>query len=268
MSVISKKHNAGFFSCCSVNLYDIIKYINHNSKIPNNVDNSKQLTWYKNTNEKDKDITYDYFEHYNNITDIEITYPITYHHNHQYLDYSNLDYKNIIPIVKKYYSPAKNIINIINNIKQKYNLLYENICVLFYRGNDKKREIKLCGYDEYLKYANVIKENNPNILFLIQSDETEFIEFMTTKFPNNSFYFKDEIRHIKKCNSTVDKQMPNTNNEFSKYYLAITIIMSKCKYIICGTGNCSIWIMFYRENINNVIQNFKRTWYNNSSLVI
>ena len=39
-------------------------------------------------------------------------------------------------------------------IEKKYNLLYENICVLFYRGNDKNRETKKCSYDEYLIYAN------------------------------------------------------------------------------------------------------------------
>ena len=84
---------------------------------------------------------------------------------------------------------------------------------------------------------------------------------MTEKFPNNSFYFKDEIRHMKKCDDTVDIKMKDTNKEFSKYYLAITIIMSKCKYIICGSGNCSIWIMFYRENSKNIIQNLNNVFY-------
>ena len=99
-------------------------------------------------------------------------------------------------------------------------------------------------------------------MFLVQSDETEFIEFITNKFPNNSFYFKDEIRHMKKCSDTVDKKMSSQNYEFSKKFLAITIIMSKCKYIICGSGNCDLWIMLYRGNTTNVIQNLKGNWYN------
>ena len=67
---------------------------------------------------------------------------------------------------------------------------------------------------------------------------------------------------MNKCNDTVDITMSSTNNDFSKKYLAITIIMSKCKYIICGSGNCSIWIMFYRRNSNNVIQYLNGTFYN------
>jgi hypothetical protein len=69
---------------------------------------------------------------------------------------------------------------------------------------------------------------------------------------------------MNKCNSTVDKTMSNDIFTFSKYYLAITIIMSKCKYIICGSGNCSIWIMFYRENANNVFQNLNGEWLNHT----
>ena len=77
---------------------------------------------------------------------------------------------------------------------------------------------------------------------------------MTKKFPNNSFYFKDEIRHIKKCDNGVDFIDKSRNNLFSKYYFAITIIMSRCKYILCNSSNCSLWIMLYREKCDNVIQ--------------
>jgi hypothetical protein len=259
MSIICT-HSSGFFSCCSVKLHYIINYINLNFKLPDHVDSSKQFSWYKKNQDQDKDITFKYFEHYDNIKDISFSYPINYDWDCQFVDYSKLNYNNIIPVIKKYFSPSIKIINIINNIEKKYNLIYDNICVLFYRGNDKNTETELCNYDEYLIYANLIIKSNPNILFLIQSDETEFIDFISKKFPNNSFYFNDEIRHISKTNSSVDIQMKDKNYKFSKYYLAITIIMSKCKYIICGSGNCSMWIMFYRENSNNVYQNLKGKW--------
>jgi hypothetical protein len=259
MSVICT-HNAGFFSCCTVKLNNIVDFINLNNKLPDSVESSQQFNWYKNSSNLTKDITYNYFENYDNIKDIEVLFPINFHYQYQYLNYSNLDYEHIIPLVKKYFSPSIKINKIINNIIYKYNIIYDNTAVLFYRGNDKITETQLCNYEEYLAYANLIMKNNPNIIFLIQSDETEFINFMSKKFPNNSIYFKDEIRHIPKCYSTVDIIMKDKNNLFSKYYLAITIIMSKCKYIICGSGNCSMWIMFYRGNNNNVYQNLNNNW--------
>jgi hypothetical protein len=255
-------HNAGFFSCCSVKLTSIVDFINSNKKLPDCVDSSEQFKWYKNDNNKDNDITFDYFENYNNITDVDIIHPINYHHEHQFTNYNNLNYKNITPLIKKYFSPSVEINEIIDNLEKKYNLIYANICVLFYRGNDKITETTKCGYDEYLNYANQLLTKNPKILFLIQSDETEFIEFMTNHFPDNSFYFKDDIRHMKKCICSVDLIMTSRNYEFSKKYLAITIIMSKCNYIICGSGNCDKWIMLYRGNNNNVIQNLNGSWYN------
>lgn len=148
----------------------------------------------------------------------------------------------------------------IESMEKKYGLDdYSNLCVLFYRGNDKCTETVLCDYKEYINKANVLKEQNPKLRFLIQSDETEFIETMLELFPD-SIYFKDEIRHIKKCNNTVDRIFAASNFLFSKYYLAITIIMSKCGTIVCGTGNCSIWIMLYRGNANNIYQIWDNVW--------
>ena len=260
--MIKTKHNAGFFSCCSVKLNEIVNFINSNKRLPDNVDSSEQFSWYKNN--PNEDITFDYFENYENVPDVNIIHPIYYKHNYQFKNYANLDYKCITPLIKKYFSPSAEINEIINNIEKKYNLLYENICVLFYRGNDKNRETTKCSYDEYLIYVNQLLQKNQKLVFLVQSDETEFIEFITNKFPNNSFYFNDEIRHMKKCNDTVDIKMKSQNYEFSKKYLAITIIMSRCQYIICGSGNCDIWIMLYRGNNNNVIQNLNGTWYNSA----
>jgi hypothetical protein len=251
---IITSHNHGFFSCCSVILHNIIEYINSNKILPLS-DSSNSFRWYKKEN---RDITYEYFENPSIDVQDEIK-PIDYKESYQFINYSNLDW-NVTSIVNKYFTPSLQIKEIINSMESKYTIDYNNICVLFYRGNDKITETKLCEYNDYLIYANKIMQINPNIVFLIQSDETEFIQFMTMRF-SNSFYFKDETRHMKKCNSTVDHVMYTTNDVFSKYYLAITLIMSKCKYIICGSGNCSIWIMLYRCNNTNVCQYLDGKWH-------
>ena len=246
-------HNAGFFSCCSVRLSDIVNYINVHGKTPLEVDSSKQFKMYKNNS--DDDVTYDYFEHYDKINILIDNIHINYHWSYQFCDYSLLNYAKINPVLKKYFSPSKQINDIIENLTHKYMLDYDNICVLFYRGNDKITETFVnTNYNEYDKYINSIISTNPNIKFLIQSDETEFIERMIEILPNNSFYFKDEIRHMKRCNNTVDVILNENNYMFSKYYLAITFIMSKCGYVICNSGNCSIWITFFRGNNHNVFQ--------------
>jgi hypothetical protein len=251
-------HDYGFFSCCSIRLHNIIEFFNKKKKCPTTIDSSQQFSWYKKNN--NQDITFEYFQHYNDLPDIYYNEYINYIHTLQFSDYNNINYNSIKPFIDKYFSPSLQIKNIINNIEKKYNIEYDNTCVLYYRGNDKNTETTICNYNEYIKYAIDYIIKNKNIKFLIQSDETEFIELFLYLFPHNTFYFKDEIRHMKKCNNTVDKCITQNIDIYSKNYLAITVIMSKCKHIICGSGNCSIWIMLYRNNNNNVLQNLNNEW--------
>jgi hypothetical protein len=258
MASLKITHNAGFFSCCSIKLMEIVKSINLHHELPKSVDSSAQFRWYKHANQKD--ITYEYFEHPDLLPAVEWTTPINYHPNDQFKNYSMLDYAAISPLIEKYFSLSKSIQDLVKAIEEKYAVDPANVCVLFYRGNDKKTETTLPTYEDYVEYSKRILAANPAIKFLIQSDETEFIELFSSLYPTNSFYFKDEIRHIKKCNSTVDKVLRHQNYLFSKYYLAITVIMAKCKFLICGSGNCSIWIALYRGNAHNVYQFLETRW--------
>ena len=147
MNIVSVTHNAGFFSNCSVKLHEIIHFINRHKQFPLLVDSSKQFEWYK-INKTD-DITYDYFEHYDKTEPMQLPINIKIYFNfwtYQFVDYNKIIFNSVCPIVRKYFSPSKEIINIIKNIEDKYKINYENLCVLFYRGNDKNRETKICGY--------------------------------------------------------------------------------------------------------------------------
>jgi len=247
-------HEGGFFSCCSVRLYYLILFFNKYKQLPKTFDSKGFYTWYKqNTTE---DITFSYFENYENINEmITYTRDINYHECYQYKKYTTLDLEKLLPIIRKYFTPTSTIQDIKTEIMQKYSLDFDNICVLFYRGNDKATEITLPSFDEYITYADEILKKQPNIKFLIQSDETNFINAMKVYYPDNHIIFNDEIRHIPRRNTTVDRTTFNESNYYySKKYLAITLIMSKCKYIICNSGNCSIWIVFFRTNVENIIQ--------------
>jgi len=39
--------------------------------------------------------------------------------------------KGLLPFINKYFSPSETIINIQKEMEKKYNLDYDNICVLF-----------------------------------------------------------------------------------------------------------------------------------------
>jgi len=257
-------HNAGFFSCCIVKLINIINYFNDNKKLPGIIDSSSLFELYRpNYLEKYDDITYHFFDKNNSINkDNNINYInyMNYNTGIQFNNYNNIDYNPLIPFINKYFTPNIDIINIQNNLLNKYNINTDEYCGVYYRGTDKFSETIIGTYDTYIDKMNEIKQKDNKIKFIIQSDEENFIKFIKEKEK-----YKDSIIFIENIKSTSNKGIhyEHTSNEnylIIKNFFAILLILSKCKYIICSSSNCSIWMMFYRNNGNNVYQFLNNIW--------
>ena len=162
------KHNAGFFSCCSVKLNNIVDYINTKHLLPT-LDCSTQFCMYK---YKNGDITYDYFKHYSIENNIDINKYIDYHENYQFTNYSRLDYRSIIPIVNKYFSPSDKVLGKVEELKHKYKL-YDEYIGVYYRGTDKKIETKLADFEDF--YNKIIEiKNQTGLKIILQTDSRNF----------------------------------------------------------------------------------------------
>ncbi|MAV65082.1 MAG: hypothetical protein CMG00_07835 [Candidatus Marinimicrobia bacterium] len=257
--MIKVTHNSGFFSCCSVKLYQIIEFINSNKTLPDDVDSSASFNNYKKY--PHKDVTFDYFEHYKNISDVNIIHPAQYHHEDQFKNYATLDYKRITPLIKKYFSPSSQINKIVNNIEEKYNIVVDNTVAVYYRGTDKFKETELSPYDEFYKQIIKIVNINKDINILLQSDSAEFIDYINDKKLKNIIII-NENKTSYSNRGIHNEKSPKVNHHDMFIFLSTIIILSKCKYIICSSGNCSIWTMLYRGNSENVIQYLNETWYN------
>jgi hypothetical protein len=253
-NALKTTHNAGFFSCCSVLLHMIVHYINTYKRLPQFVDTGYTLDWYKPEGQSSRNIFPDYFTCDENMK-IEYTRDINYTENDQFKNFELLDFEKLSPLIQKYFQPSDEIKGIMREIESKYSIDYENTCALFLRGNDKSTECTIPEYDFYRTAVKDIREKNPDIRFMVQSDETEFIETMSSEL-SNYFVCKDEIRHINKSVTTVDAVFKHLNYDFSKKFLAIIIIMSKCKHVVCNYGNCSIWITLFRGNVNYLVEYF------------
>jgi hypothetical protein len=253
-------HDHGFFSCCSVRIWNIIQYFNNKKILPNTIDCSGLFTMYKDTK---NDISYDFFEKYDNIN-IIINYEkniLITDMNFQFNNYKNVDYSAILPFVKKYFSPSNNIINISNNLLSEYKIDTSNCIGLYYRGTDKYIETKLGGFKSYYDKLNEIinKEENKNVQILLQTDSAQFLDYMKEKKINNIIVIQQN--KVSYTSRGIHKeQTRKTNHQDIKYLFATFLIISKCKYLICSSGNCSIWMMYYRENANNIYQFLNDKW--------
>jgi hypothetical protein len=235
--------------------------MNNYKTLPFHVDSSEQFDLYK--TEKG-DITSVYFENYNDIN-IPIQYikniPIDYW-NYQLTNYKLYDYLSVCPFVKKYFSPSLEIRNIQKDLLNDYNIQTNNCIAIYYRGTDKINETKIGDFNIYLDKLNEVlsinnatnenKTNENKMQVFIQTDSGPFLDFMKQNYPDIIYFRNNKTSYT---NGGIHYESSKSeNHRDAKYLLASLLIISNCKYIICSSGNVSLWSLLYRGNANNVYQ--------------
>ena len=246
----------GFYSNCSIILYTLVDYFNNN-KTSFTIDTSKMFNIYKDNNHQDIYNLCFYQDDVNILYNKEIKLSQTTFEP-QFSDYKLLNFEDTKPFIKKYFNPTKFITDKIIYLENKYNIDYNNCCGVFYRGNDKIKETTPPTYEEIVEKAFEIKTKNSNTIFIIQTDEYEFLQYFLLHFPN-SIYFT-EIPVINKCMSTIAIEYINKENKVDilGYYIASTFIFSKFEKIICTSGNGELFITYFRGNADGVVQYLKK----------
>jgi hypothetical protein len=248
-------HNAGFFSCCTVRLQKIISYFNEHKQLPV-VDSSQQFELYKPDNDA-SDITQTFFE----VSDVSVDYtgPISIipdDTEEQFSNYKHLNYHQLRPFIQRYFSISPGVKTVVSELETKYALDYSRICVVYYRGLGKRIETILPPYREFVRKARDVLKEKPDTVFLVQSDETEFVQMMCDLF-ENTIVFNDEIHSIPNTSSVwnfEDTLHKNDRIHHAINFLAIVNIMSKARNVICYSGNCSVWIALFRGHADGFHQ--------------
>lgn len=252
--MLKVSQNAGFFSCCTVRLREIINFYNNRHILPI-VDSYDLFELYK-LDIKD-DISGIFFKNSEEQESFEIVKNITFNNTgeeNQFSNYKYLNYDELTPFVNKYFKLTSTILKKQNKLINKYGLDLDNTCAVFYRGNDKIIETTPPSYDDFINKVKEYKNNNPNIKLLLQTDEKELKDRFMNEFPETINF--EEIPTINKTMTTVAKHFRNNENKLKiiKYFLASLNILSKCKNIISTSGNCEMWIALYRGNADGIIQ--------------
>lgn len=256
--------HSGFFSCCTVKLIAIVDFaILHNS-FPKNIDGTGLFKLYKMPEQINQDITHVFFKH---PSDSPTALPLSqFTFGHQFVPYSQLEYKTMVPIVKTYFEPSAQIIALVNQLENKYGIDPGNCIAVYYRGTDKITETALDSFHSY--YAQ-LKEllshpDNHGCKILLQSDSAQFFDYMNDKFRDSThsanLVIIDEIAPSSTTAGTHKERNRQTNHSDIKHLFAVVLIISKCKHIICSSGNVSQWMMLYRGNAVNVHQSLNLKW--------
>lgn len=257
--ILKTIHNAGFFSNSTIRLMDIVTYYNRNGRLPDEVDSSEQWLHYK-SYPGDRLDTY-YFTEQNNIEGFGLV-DTPYIDNcmaFQFDSYKNIKFNQLNPFIDKYFTPSDIVTDILKGYQDKYNLDYKNLCAVFYRGNDKIIEMEVSPYDVFINKAREIKEANPSIRFLVQPDETEFLQAFMAAFPD-SIYFTETPSITKQKSAVFFETKLSERKEYGAKFMAAVLAISKCNTIITHSGNCGLWAALYRGNADNIHQVFENKW--------
>ena len=287
---------AGFFSNCSMGLYNVVKYYNITESLPDKIDMTLLFQMYKKgaeyldnenqslckilclddcickscnpniknidgvwtgrfthncyrTRDYDLSIGPYYFKNYEKPKKFQgPNVKCKFAHWSQFYPYTNELMNSVKDLFKLAFSPSENIENVMKDIQKKYDIDFENTCVLFMRRGDKRRETSVPEYNDYIIKLKDEMEKGiipKNIRILVQSDETEFYSEMKKEF-SNSFELSDFIRKVPSEKKGQPDLGGSGNLEFSQKFLAVMNIMAQCKYIYANTGNCSLWTYLYR----------------------
>ena len=258
--VLKTIHNAGFFSNCTIRLLDIIAYFNKHALLPDEVDSSEQFLHYKGY--PGENMIPAYFNQEAESLDLQCSYPVDIRMDCmaiQFDAYRNLDFKNISPFIKKYFMPSMNVLQYAAEFKIKYKLDYPNLCAVFYRGNDKSTEMKIAPYGLFIEKAHEIKAKNPNIKFLVQPDEREFLEAFMAVFPD-SIYFTETPMLDKQMSSMFFELPLSERGAYGAKFFAAVLCLSQCSNVITHSGNGALWLSLYRGNAININQVFNNEW--------
>lgn len=253
-------HNAGFFSNCTVRLLEIASHLNKTGSLPKEVDSTEQFLHFKADQENDNLIPV-YFDPMFEKMDIKMPKSIALPDCMaiQFGSYRNLPYQVITPLIHKYFTPSNFVMKLATEFTAKYKLDFKNLCSVFYRGNDKGIETKIASYDFFIEKAKLIKGVNPDIKFLVQPDEKEFLDAFLNEFPD-SIYF-EETPMIERKNTSVFFEVPLIERPMygAKYYAAV-LCLSQCAHSITHSGNGALWMCLYRGGAENVHQVFNDQW--------
>lgn len=261
---VLKSVNTGglFFSCNTIALMDVVHYYNQTKALPDEFDRFEQYQHYK-TDPADNMIPMFFDEwciEHVHMVDYSSDIPMPYNcMSIQFAPYQGLPFDDWGGIIAKYLNPSEHVTNTLYNLEQKYHIDYNNMCAVFFRGNDKKRETQIAKYDDFIAKAREVKEANPGIRFLVLPDEVEFLSAFKAAFPD-AIHF-DEAPGMPKKDSAIPFEMPRAKRaEQAVSFFAATLATAKCSHLITHSGNCGLWSVLYRGHANNVHQYFNGQW--------
>jgi len=254
-SVLYCGHNAGFFSNCSVALWNLAEIQRKQLPLPQRIDFSRAFSSYRNKAQEEQhtDLYPIFFAPDTRITlPRDRALPDIKHHGL----YRFLDYKTYTPWVKRYFSLSAQAQGLEATLIQKYQIDFARTIAVVYRGTDKGIEVQLASPDAYLVQARRLLRQHPGYRVLIQTDELAVRSKFTEALGEACFFIAE--MPVSSSGAVVhdldDDALLMDRSEFGCMLTAVTHLLSQCALVVNHTGNMALWICLFRGHAQGLWQ--------------
>ena len=240
-------HTGGYYSCIVQTINSIVKLLSNNI-VPKNISFCKTHFKYKNQYNYDN-----YMLLYRYNSDYSVTHYTSQpcfllDSNASYVDLNFNFYTNIL---NTYFQPSNIVIENINKLLAKYNIIPKHTIAVLHRGTDKWLECQLADVDSWCLQLDRIIVKNPLHKIILQTDCEHTRDYILHKYSDKCIYF-DEMLFSKVKSEPVT---PTFNKlKWCVDYDSITRIISTCDHILTHSGNTSAMSILYRGSVKNVVQ--------------
>ena len=239
-------HQAGFFSNLTIRLEAIIEYYRLTGTIPDSIDGTAQFELYS----PGIDLVHRLFESRKRIAFVHPSKCPTLNNDEteaQYSDYGSLQFSNILPFVRHYFTPSIEVINVAQR-------LYEGLTSsadinkfigVIYRGTDKSVETVQPNISSFCEETFQLTRTQSLKKIFLETDEDFVIQTFQERFgPANVLYVPRS-------------RLRDKTNRYSpdiEVYLATIFLISRLPAIISTSGNGELWTRLFRESASRTTQ--------------
>lgn len=239
-------HDAGFFSNCSVTLFEIARA----KQLTTRVDVSNSFSWYKSSTTDD--VWGKFF------TSSILKPPSSYgywgktllHHNR----YSMLNFQVIEPLLTSYFHPSDLVLSRQIELIKKYEIDLSKILTVNYRGTDKVKEVSSTPVEDWISLTKYkLATLHPTTRVLIQTDQKQVRDQFMEEFKGRVLCF-EELPVTLGTKVIHEILEINKRESFAIDFFAATLIAANSHSVITHTGDVAFWTVLFRGNTFEVVQ--------------
>ena len=248
-------YQSGFFSTCTVALWNISEVLHRTGEMPQQLDFSRAFRWFRNA-QQTLDAS-DMYLLFFSPGAIDATRGLTWLPRVRYHGlYSWIDYRRFNLVMQRYFHPSERARAFQSTWIARYDIDLAKTIAVIYRGTDKSTEVALASPLAYVDQARKILERHPDFRILIQTDELAVRDLFVEEFGSRCFFIEDMpvSRHGVVVHELDDASLQRDRGEFGVMLVAVTELLSRAAFVVNHTGNLALWVCLWRGHSRGVVQ--------------